>query len=114
MACYNTFMKRNMDDTPTRELVEETLTLTRDSNRRLKSMQRAQFWGGVFKLLFWAVVLGLPIILYYYFLQPYVVQLVDVYEGVQQSAQDIKEVKESIPEIPSWFTDLFDSGGESQ
>jgi len=100
---------RRRDDRPTRELVEETLDLTRENNRRLRSMQRAQFWGGVFRLLFWAIILGIPVILYYYFLQPYVDQVVEVYGGIQQTTQDIQEVRNSVPEFPEEITDLFDN-----
>lgn len=64
--------------------------LTKENNRMLHKMRRAQFWGRVWHFLWILIVLGAPIALYYYFLQPYVEQLLETYGQIQSGAEQVQ------------------------
>ncbi|MDO8623912.1 MAG: hypothetical protein Q7R54_00995 [bacterium] len=54
-------------DPELKSLLTETLSLAKDNHRMLRAMRRAQVWGFIGKLAFWAVIILVPL----YFLQPY-------------------------------------------
>ncbi len=73
------------------QIVRETHKLAKENNRLIRAMRRDAFFGLIFKLIFWAIILGLPVILYFYFLQPYIDQVVNVYGEVQEDVGQISE-----------------------
>jgi hypothetical protein len=54
-------------DPEAKQLLKETLALAKDNHRMLRAMRRDQWLGFIAKVVFWLVVLILPL----YFLQPY-------------------------------------------
>ena len=81
-----------MTDREMRELLE----LTRENNKLLHKMRRHAIIGSIMRLFYWTLILGGPIVLYYYFLQPYIDQLLEVYSGVQSGVDDVKKIGESV------------------
>jgi hypothetical protein len=69
-----------MNEAMEHDQIEELLELTRDNNRMLKSMRRAQIWSGVFRFIYWALILG-SLAGTYYYLQP----LMERYMGTMQT-----------------------------
>jgi hypothetical protein len=63
----------------TRAEFEEVLELTRENNRILKSIQKSSRWSKVFSVLWMLIVLGGMLYLYY-ILQPYIEDLMELYE----------------------------------
>lgn len=63
--------------------IKELLELTRENNKLLHKIRRHAVWGSVFSILYWAFILGVPVVLYYYYLQPYLGQVLDTYSGIQ-------------------------------
>ena len=80
-----------MTDREMRELLE----LTRENNKLLHKMRRHAIIGSIMRLFYWTLILGGPIVLYYYFLQPYIDQLLEVYSGVQSGVDDVQKIGES-------------------
>jgi len=85
-------------------LLEQTYALTVENNRLLKKMRRGSRIGLVFKLVFWAVMLGLPIWMYFTILEPMLQQGMGVLQQVQGVAdmagtqsQQVKGLLDSIP-----------------
>lgn len=70
-----------------RALLQEILEVSKDNNRRLRKIHRASLWGTFFRIVWWIVILGIPVLLYYYFFQPYMERLLDAYQGVQSGAE---------------------------
>lgn len=62
--------------------LKEALELSRENNRLLKKMWRVTQWGRAVKALYWLVIIGVTIGAFY-FLQPYVDTLQEVYGGLQ-------------------------------
>lgn len=64
-------------------LLERTLKLSEENNRILHKMQRAARWSrawGFVKML----IVVVPLILGYIYLQPYLDQIVESYSGIQE------------------------------
>jgi len=75
-----------------RKLLEENLRLNKENNRLLHKMKRAATVSLVFRLLWVSVLIGIPVALYVYIIQPY-------YEGVREGAQHLQEQVGEIPII---------------
>ena len=77
-------------ESETRNLLEESLRLTKENNRLLRKLKRAQTIGTIFKIIWIAVLIGVPVVLYVYVIQPY-------YEGVQTRYDELQQTIEAIP-----------------
>ena len=71
-------------------LLEQTYALAVENNKLLKKMRAGARWGFLFKLLFWAVMLGVPVWLYFTILQPVVAQGLGVLDQVQSAAGQVQ------------------------
>lgn len=84
-------------DTDTKALLEESIELSRENNKILKKMQRTLFWGRVFKIAYWMVIIG-SMVGAYYFLQPFFDKIIALYNGVIKTFNG-SSVINSIPDI---------------
>lgn len=62
-----------------REEVKRLRVLTEDTNKTVHKMHRAARWSFVFSVLWWLTIIGLTGAVYYYYLQPYVEQIIALY-----------------------------------
>jgi len=65
-----------------KELLERTYRLARENNKMIHSMRRQAFWGFVFKIILYAIFIGLPIWLYFQYLAPTLGSLLEVYSQI--------------------------------
>lgn len=72
--------------------MKELLELTRDNNKLLHKMRRHAIYGNIMRLFYWAVIFGVPVALYYYYLQPYLGQLMDTYDTVKGGAEGLQNL----------------------
>ncbi|EFK95784.1 hypothetical protein LDC_2200 [sediment metagenome] len=85
----------------TRKL-DELLELTRENNKILTGMRSAQRWGSFFKLVYWMVILGSILGVYYYFqptIQKYANTLqtaAGVLQGYEQQVGNISTQLQSV------------------
>lgn len=88
-------------------LLRRNLELSKENNRLLRSMRRAALWGTFFRIAWIAVLIGVPVFLYYYFLQPY-------YEGLSAGYQQFQEQSGGIS-IPGFgpLLDQWLGGGQT-
>jgi len=75
-----------------KEMLKKTLELSQENNQLLHSVKRSMFWGKVVSIIYWVVIIGATIGLYYY-IQPYLDNAVNAYGDVKVDLKD--------------FTDLF-------
>lgn len=71
--------------------VEELKQITADTNRVVRGMRRSQRWHTLFQIVWWLSVLGITGAAYYYYVQPYVQQILDSYnnaKGFEVQVQD--------------------------
>ncbi len=74
-----------------RELVEKNIEVTQDTNRVVRKMQRSATWGWILRIVWWLVVAGVTGAAYYYYVQPYVVKIEQLYGLTQQQSQSFNE-----------------------
>jgi uncharacterized membrane protein (DUF106 family) len=74
------------------ELLKENQRLIRENNTLLKSIKRLTHWYIWIKVIWFAVLIGLPLALYYYVAEPY-------FSRVQTSFQSFQY---GLQEIPGW------------
>jgi hypothetical protein len=72
-----------------KEFFDRLMSLTEENNRMLKRIRRATFWNGIIRAVYWIVLLGISIGAYYY-VQPYLEQLIATYKAVQTSTAEIQ------------------------
>ena len=77
--------------------MKELLELTRDNNKLLHKMRRHAIVANIMRLFYWAIIFGGPVVIYFYYLQPYMQQLFDAYSGVQGGVENVGNKVEQIP-----------------
>ena len=80
-----------MDD-DTRQLLKKTLKVAEENNRLLKRMRRNAFFGGILRLMWWAVIIGLPVYLYFTVFEPYLVDLNETYEALKGGIENLQQI----------------------
>ena len=78
-----------------RQLLIQTHRLTEENNHLLRKMHRAALWGRVFHFIYWVVIIGLSLGAYY-FIQPYIDQLTQVYGGIKS---DVGTVQNTVGQV---------------
>ena len=83
--------------------IEELLELTRENNRLLRSLHKAQMWATIFRVVYWTVILG-GMAGAYYFLQPIFEQYMGTFKAMMNSADEMgKAGKGGITNIKGLF-----------
>ena len=86
---------------PNVQKFEEIHRLVKENNRMLHAMRRNAFFGGIIRLLIWAVALGIPVWLFFTYLFPILESTVKTFEqiqGVGVSAQSqFDDIKSGLP-----------------
>lgn len=102
-------MARNTEE----EMLRQTYELARENNKMLRKMRRNAFFGWIIKLLVWAVILGVPVYLYFTVLQPVFSDVQQTYQGIQESTQQVQDVGTQVQtmQIPESFKTLLQSFG---
>jgi len=65
-------------DKDMRDLLEESISVSKENNKILHSMRRSARFSFVGKILFWIIMLGIPAYLYITYLAPIVTSIVPV------------------------------------
>ena len=78
-----------------REMLEESLELSRENNKMLKRMKRAAMYGRIIKIVYLIVILVLTFGVYY-FIQPYLDVLTKGYSDVMSGVKSIKGIGDTI------------------
>lgn len=86
-------------DPESKDLLRKNLELAKENNKMLRRMRREAIFGFLVKLLIWALVLGVPIYLYFMFVEPRVEEAKGLYEDVQSGVADVKTFQERILEL---------------
>ena len=79
-----------------KQLLQETFRLSQENNQLLRRIRRSLALSNVMSILYYALIIGVPIVLYYYFLQPYVSQLFEYYRNIQGGAEQAQGIAEQL------------------
>jgi len=92
-----------------KSLLRRNLEITRENNKLLRKMHRSAVVSRIVQLIWWSILIGVPIFVYYYILQPYLRELLELYSGVQNGVSDVQELLGRIPFIGDFLQD-FNTG----
>ncbi len=73
-----------------KELVEKNIKMTEDTNRIVHKLRRNIWWGRLWTIVWWALVLGVSSVTYYVYLQPYVDQATRAYGSTKNFEQQVQ------------------------
>ena len=90
---------QNMDP-ETRDILEETLKLSKDNNKMLRKMRSIMRWSRAVKAVYWVVIIGSMLGFYYYF-QPFIDNLTLGFNSFMSSIGKVQNVGNSIPDVGS-------------
>ena len=80
-----------------KQMLQETLQLSRENNQLLHKIRRSAFIANLMTLVYWILIFGVPIVLYYYFLQPYISEVLNTYQGgADQSKSYFEQLKSAL------------------
>ena len=68
-------------DPESKKLLEESLALAKDNNKMLHSMRRSMHVARAMSAIYWVFIIGSAIGAYY-FIQPYLDQVLDMYDTI--------------------------------
>lgn len=82
-------------DEKDKELLRDIQAMTEENNKILKKMNRRAVLGSISRLLYWVLIVGIAFGAYY-FIEPYVTKMTNLYNSVSNSGilnTDLKTVK---------------------
>lgn len=74
-----------------REMLKKTLELAQENNKMLHSMRRYMFFGRIFRVIYWVVIIGAAIGAYYY-IEPYLDNAINAYGNVKGDIRSVGDV----------------------
>jgi hypothetical protein len=74
-----------------KELLDKSVALGEENNKILRSMQRSMIWGRVWRTFYWFLIIGSTVGAYY-FVQPYIDQILEVYGGAKSNIEGINSL----------------------
>jgi hypothetical protein len=78
-------------DTEDKIKLDRALELSEENNAILKKMHRAMRWGRLARIVYWTILIGISVGAFYY-VQPYVDQILNIYGGVVDTAGNINSM----------------------
>lgn len=76
-------------DPESKKLLQETLVLSQENNQMLHSLRRSMRLARIMSFLYWVFIIGSAVGAYY-FIQPYVEPLIDLYGGASDVLKSFK------------------------
>jgi hypothetical protein len=65
-----------------KEILKKTLELAEENNKMLHSIRRNMFWGRVMNIVYWIIIIGAAVGVYYY-ITPYIDSAVNAYGNMK-------------------------------
>ena len=93
-------------------LLRKNIELSKENNRLLRKMRRNAIIGNILRIIWWAVIIGLPIYLYFTVFQPYLQELATVYKNIQTEVGEVGSIFNRIPFIGSYIENFNSTTSE--
>ena len=74
-----------------KKFFDKLMSLTEENNRMLRHIRRSAFWAGITRTVYWLILIGISVGTYYY-VQPYVEQLIATYHATQEATTKIQGI----------------------
>jgi hypothetical protein len=94
--------------------LDEILKLTKDNNKMLHKMRRDAMYRSILSTVWWLIFLVAPIIFYYFYLEPYVNQMMQMYATIP-GFENLKMPTGGFPDLDQMMQQLqsMTGGGSS-
>ena len=83
-------------DPESKKLLEDTFVLAQENNKMLHSLMRSMRISRIISILYWVIIIGSALGAYY-FIQPYINQLIDIYGGAKSNLDSFGSMFNNIP-----------------
>jgi len=87
-------------DPETKDILEETLKLSKENNKMLRKMRSIMRWSRAVKAVYWVVIIGSMLGAYYYF-QPFIDSIQGGFENLMSIFSKSQSLGDSIPSVGS-------------
>ena len=98
-----------MEEGEIKSLLRRNLELTRENNKLLKKIRRNGFIANIMRIIWWGIIFGIPLFLYYYVFQPYLIELNNAYQEVQNGVTGAQNLFSDIPILSGIFDRFIDT-----
>lgn len=72
------------------DLLRKNLELTKENNKLLRKMRRSAIFGGLLKIIWIAIIIGVPVYLYFTFIAPILDQVLGAAQAVQEVGSKVE------------------------
>jgi hypothetical protein len=72
-----------------RELLNRSVILAEENNQILRAMKRSLLWSRIMNVFYWVLIIGISVGAFY-FLQPYLDQVMKTYGNVSNTLKNLK------------------------
>lgn len=76
-----------------RELLNKSALLAEENNKILRSIRRSMRMASIARAVYWVLIIGVSVGAFY-FIQPYIDQLKDVYSGAGDALNNLKQLSQ--------------------
>lgn len=74
-----------------KEIIKKTLELAQENNKMLHALRRSMFWGRIIRIIYWVIIIGAAIGVYYY-ITPYIDSAIGAYGNVKDDLQSFGNI----------------------
>lgn len=74
-----------------KEMLKKTLELAQENNKMLHGIRRGLFWGRVMRIVYWVIIIGAAVGVYYY-ISPYIDSAIDAYGNIKGDLQSFGDL----------------------
>lgn len=82
-------------DPETKQLLRESIDISKENNVMLKKMVRSQKWTNIYRVVYWSIII-LSSFGAYYFIQPYLGSLINLYSGGVSGLENISDISKNL------------------
>ncbi len=82
-------------DPETKQLLRESIEVSKENNLMLKKMVRAQRWTNIYRVVYWGIIIFSSVGAYY-FIQPYLNNMINLYSGGVSDIGKISDISNSL------------------
>lgn len=83
-----------------KQLLERAVALGEENNKILRGIRRGNRWAIVYKVVYWIIIIAISYEAYVY-IQPYVNQMIKIYNEVQGTVGTVSKMANQIPNAGS-------------
>ena len=95
-------------DEETKKLLEENLALSKENNKLLLKIRSVQRWARITRIFYWFLIIGVSIGAFY-FIKPYLGNLLNVYTGGVSGINNISDITKNLKNGQTDIQDLLKS-----